>query len=445
MKIAQVSTILNNTINEAQIGEAAVVAEDLSNIVDVGKTVIDYVSVGNTNFDSFIEKLIDQVGRVKFVDRKYTSQAPNILKDGWEYGSILQKVRCELQDAEDNETWGLPAHISAGTYPDPFELSAPDVAAKFFNSKATYEVPITLTQVQLKEAFKSASDMSRFIAMIENRIAMKMTLCTDGLVMATICNLIGEKVASGNNIVNLIALYNDIAATPIGADEALTNPEFLKFAAKTIGTYPKYLAGASMLYNDDGYVTFTPADKLKFVALTEFTKSLDAYLYSDTYHNEFVKLPGYDEVGYWQGSGKDASDASDRAKIHVKVDVNGTATEINQTGVMAVMFDDEAAAVCNENSRVTSIYNPRGEYTNFFYKWDAMYMNDTAENCVVFVIDDYSTPTNFGGTEPLYWATDYAKASSTWYEFVPASHTYTQLTASSVYSASNLYVEKVGA
>ena len=112
---------------------------------------------------------------------------------------------------------------------------------------------------------------------------------------------------------------------------------------------------------------------------------------------------------------------------------------------MAVMFDDEAAAVCNENSRVTSIYNPRGEYTNFFYKWDAMYMNDTAENCVVFVIDDYSTPTNFGGTEPLYWATDYAKASSTWYEFVPASHTYTQLTASSVYSASNLYVEKVGA
>lgn len=439
MKLTQVATILNNTINEAQIGGAAVVTEDLSNIVDVGKEVLNFIdSDGNktVNYDSFIEKLIDQVGRVKFADRKYTSQAPNILKDGWEYGSILQKVRCELQDAEDNETWGLPAHISAGTYPDPFELSAPDVSAKFFNSKATYEVPITLTQVQLKEAFKSASDMSRFIAMIENRIAMKMTLCTDGLVMATICNLIGEKVASGKNVVNLIALYNDVAATPIGADDALTNPDFLKFAAKTIGTYPKYLAGASMLYNDDGYVTFTPADKLKFVALTEFTKSLDAYLYSDTYHNEFVKLPGYDEVGYWQGSGKDTSDASDREKIHVKVDVNGTATEIYQTGVMAVMFDDEAAAVCNENSRVTSIYNPRGEYTNFFYKWDAMYMNDTAENCVVFVIDDYAAEALT--TQPADWGT-----AGKWYKKNMTNGAFTDTKTDTF--AAGTYYRKVGA
>lgn len=390
MRINQIATALNNTFNKQQLGLTAVVNEDLSNIVDIGKEIAGTDTFGADNFDSFTRDLIDQVGKIMFVDRTYTSQAPNILKDGWEYGSILEKVRCELPDAQDNATWDLFNYpVSGGAaYPDPFELSKPDVKAKFFNSKTTYEVPITLTVEQVKEAFQSASQMSSFIAMIENRIAMKMTLCNDALIMATIDNLIGQKLHSGKNVINLITLYN--AAKPAGASNvtaatALQDKEFLRFASKTIGMYKKYLAGASALYNEGDYVTFTPADRLKFVANTEFAKALDSYLYSDTYNEEFVKLGGYEEVAYWQGSG---TSNGDRLTIDVSIDVNGTATEVKNTGVVAVMFDDEAAAVCNQNYRVTSIYNPRGEYTNYFYKWDAMYMNDTLENAVVFTIAD---------------------------------------------------------
>lgn len=390
MRINQIATALNNTFNKQQLGLTAVVNEDLSNIVDIGKEIAGTDTFGADNFDSFTRDLIDQVGKIMFVDRTYTSQAPNILKDGWEYGSILEKVRCELPEAQDNATWDLFNYpVSGGAaYPDPFELSKPDVKAKFFNSKTTYEVPITLTVEQVKEAFQSASQMSSFIAMIENRIAMKMTLCNDALIMATIDNLIGQKLHSGKNVINLITLYN--AAKPAGASNvtaatALQDKEFLRFASKTIGMYKKYLAGASALYNEGDYVTFTPADRLKFVANTEFAKALDSYLYSDTYNEEFVKLGGYEEVAYWQGSG---TSNGDRLTIDVSIDVNGTATEVKNTGVVAVMFDDEAAAVCNQNYRVTSIYNPRGEYTNYFYKWDAMYMNDTLENAVVFTIAD---------------------------------------------------------
>ena len=390
MKITQLATILNGTLNAAGIidqttGATAVANEDLSNIVDLGKTVLDYTGQSNANYDSFVRSLIDQVGKIMFVDRKYTSQAPNILKDGWEYGSILQKVRCEAPDARDNATWDLFNYpVSGGaSYPDPFELSKPTVQAKFFNSKATYEVPITLTDVQLRESFRSAEEFGRFIAMIENRIAMKITLCNDGLIMATIANLIAQKVHGGKAI-NLLALYNGASGT-LTAAEALTDKEFLRFASKTIAQYKKYLAAASTLYNDGGYLTFTPEDRLKFVANIEFSKSLDAYLYSDTFHNEFVNLPGYEEVAMWQGTG--TSD-DDRLKIDVTIDVNGTPTEVEQDGILAVMFDEEAAAVCNQNYRVTSQYNGRGEYTNYFYKWDAMYMNDVLENCVVFLIAD---------------------------------------------------------
>ena len=396
MKITQLAELLNGTLSTTGIidqvtGEAAVATEDLSNVIDIGKLVLDYTGASNANFDSFMRNLIDQVGKVMFVNRTYTSQAPNIMKDGWEYGSILEKVRCEVPDARDNATWDLfnyPVENGAA-YPDPFELSKPSATAKFFNSKATYEVPITLTDVQLREAFQSASQFGSFISMIENRIAMKMTLCNDGLIMATIANLIGQKVAAEHNVINLLTLYNAIAANTTTAAKALSDKEFLRFASKTIAMYKKYLAGASVKYNEGGYLTFTPADKLRFIANTEFSKALDAYLYSDTYHNEFVNLPGYEEVAYWQGTG--TSDG-DRLKIDVKVDVNGTATAVEQDGIVAVMFDDEAAAVCNTNYRVTSQYNGRGEYTNYFYKWDAMYMNDVLENCVVFIIEDASNP-----------------------------------------------------
>ena len=392
MKINQLTNVLNGTLNTTGIidqvtGEAAVANEDLSNIVDIGKTVLDYTGQSKENYDSFMRNLIDQVGKVVIVNRTYVSQAPNILKDSWEYGSIMQKVRVSVPEVRDNASWDLFNYPKTGgeAYPDPFELSKPGATAKFYNSKNTYEIPITLTDYQLKEAFQSASQFGSFIAAIENRIRMKQTLCNDGLIMATIDNLIGLTLSgNGGKVVNLLALYNGTSGT-LTADKALTNKEFLRFASATIAKYKKYIAQASAKYNAGNYITFTSADRLKFITNTEFAKALDAYLYSDTFNEEFVKLDGYSEVPFWQGSG---TADGDRLTIDVSVDVNGTATEVKNTGVLAVMFDDEAAAVCNENYRTTSIYNPRGEYTNYFYKYDAMFMNDVEENCIVFTIAD---------------------------------------------------------
>ena len=396
MRITQLKDILNGAVGTTGIidqttGTAPVANEDLSNIVDIGKTVLDYTGESNDNFDRFMKNLIDQVGKVVIVNRTYTSQAPNILKDSWEYGSIMQKVRVNVPDVRENATWDLFNYPKTGgaAYPDPFELSKPDAYAKFYNSKNTYEIPITLADYQLREAFQSASQFGSFIAAIENRIRVKQTLCNDGLIMATIDNLIGLTLSGhGGKTVNLLTAYNTIAPSSITADKALTDTEFLRFAAMTIAKYKKYIAQASAKYNAGNYLTFTPADKLKFIASTEFAKAMDAYLYADTYHNEFVELNGYSEVPFWQGSG---TADGDRLTIDVSVDVNGVATEVKNTGVLAVMFDDEAAAVCNENYRTTSIYNPRGEYTNYFYKYDAMFMNDVEENCIVFTIKDNET------------------------------------------------------
>ena len=386
MKVKQIATILNTVINPEQIGETAVVNEDLSNIVDVGKALTAAGTFGE-NFDNFTKALIDQVGKVVFVDRVYTAQGPNLLRDSWEYGSVLQKVRCDLPDADDNKTWSL-ADLANGSTVDPFVITKPTVKAKYFNSKTTFEVPITLAEEQVKEAFKSPTDMNRFMSMIENRVLMKRALCTEAMSKRTLNNLIAQKIHAKSNVVNLLKDYNTTYTKTLTAATCLSDPDFLKYCAKTIMMYKKYIAEASMLYNNDGYVTFTPEDRLEFTVLSEFSKDLQVYMYADTYNKEFVQLDGYSEVAYWQGSGTNNA-FNEISKIDVKaLTADGTEFTVSQTGVVAVMYDRDAAAICNENARVTSIYNPKAEYWNYFYKYDCAYMNDTAENCIVFIISD---------------------------------------------------------
>ena len=443
MKVEQIASILNN-LNKEMVGTDDVFADDLSNIVDGGKTVLDYTAGANgANFDNYIRGMIDQVGKVIFVDRAYTSHAPNILKDSWEYGSILMKVRAELMDARNNTTWslgdiangtGLSNDQDAGGTPitpsrlDPFVLSKPTVSAKFYNKRVTYEVAISLVDYQLREAFRSASEMARFIAMLENRIRVKRILCTDALIMATIRNLAGYKIATGKAI-NLLPLYNATIVTPINAADFWTNPDAIRFANKTIALYKEYLTAASTLFNEGDYITYTPEDRLKAVFLAEYVKDAETYLYSDTFHKEFVELSGFDEVGFWMGTGKDGS-LSSRSSIMGKfVGNNEELVQGGIDGVIAMLFDEEACAVCCEHDRVTSQYNGRGEYTNYFYKWDAGYLNDQEENCVVFYVSDDTITGSLPTAKPATWDSAYAIASSPYKIWDATNEEYRALTA----------------
>lgn len=376
MKVTQIATILNEAQQEI-IGEAAITTENLENVVDMGKQILEA-----TDVDNYVRKLIDKVGRMIFVDRVYNSTAPDILTDSWEYGSAMQKVRCEMPDAVENDSWKL----TNGQSYDPFVFTAPDVQSKFYDSKVTYEVQMSFTEMQVKSAFNSPAEMNSFFAMIENRIRFKLTLSNDILKTRTVNNLIAEKIHSNNNVVNLLKMYNAEFTQTLKADHALMDKDFLRYAIGKIKEYIKYIQRPSMLFNDGGYTTFTPESDMKMVLLSRFVNTAEVYLQSDTFHNDLVKLSGYSEVPYWQGSG--TSETFDFAEIS-KIDVTtASGNKVSQIGIIGTIFDRDACMVCNANPRVTSIYNPKGEYWNYFYKYDASYFNDTMENCVVFIVAD---------------------------------------------------------
>lgn len=378
MDVKQIASILQ-IITDEVVGDSVVVQEDLSNIIDVGKQIFD-----NTDVDHFVKSLVNRIGRSKFVNRTLASTAPSISRDSWEYGSVLQKVRCELPDTTTNPTWTL----TKGQSVDPFIYNPPSVSAQYFNSKTTFEIDVSFTEEQVKESLKSAGEFNRFIAMIENRIRTKLTLCRDNLIMRTVVNLIAEKIAANQSVINLLVEYNNAFGTSLTANVAIKNPDFLRFASATIKLYSDRLKTASVLYNNSGYVTFTPKEYQHLVLLSEFATGLEVYLYSDTYHEELLKLGAFDTVAFWQGTGNTSAPNFEAASSINAIIASDGETEVNTNGVIGVLFDRDACAVCNDNPRVTSIYNPRGEYSNYFYKEDCSYLNDLSENVVVFVVTD---------------------------------------------------------
>lgn len=375
MKVEQIYSITNSIAKEV-LGETAVVQEDLSNIVDLGEQIQNTASM-----DKYVKSLIDHIGKVIFVDRPYKGSAPSVLMDSWDYGSILEKITMDsYPDATENDTWDL----QDGHSYDPNVFTAPQVSAKFFNNKSTFEIPMSFAERQVKSAFDSVSQLNSFFSMIESAIENSMTIRVDSLVMRTINNFMAQVINTNNanRNVHLLTQYNAKFGTTLTADKALVTPEFVRWASFQMGMYENRMKKLSKLFNEGGKERFTPADKLNIILLDEFAQAANVYLQSDVYHNEFTKLPQADVVPYWQGSGT-SYDLADTSSINVKYGDDN----IEANYIIGVMFDHDALGVSCLDRRVTSNYNPRGEFYNNWYKFDAGYFNDLNENFVVFVID----------------------------------------------------------
>ena len=384
MEVKQIFELVNGITGEVT-GKTDLVKEDLSNIVDVGKELFTASDV-----DNYVKSLVNRIGKTIFVNRKYSGKVPSVVMDSWEFGSVLQKINADLPQATENESWELVD----GTSYDPNIFYKPTVSAKFFNSKVTFEVPLSFTEKQVKESFNSASELNAFISMLYNAVEKSMTVKIDSLVMRTINNMIAHTFdgdATGVRAVNLLKAYNTAmglsSTNVLTADKAITNKDFLRFASMQIALYADRLGTMSTLFNAGGKERFTPKDMLHIVLLSDFAEGAKIYLESDTFNKELVKLPTAETVPYWQGSGKSYSFA-DVSKINVQIAKGNTKKDVTLSGILGVMFDRDALGVCNLDRRVTTNYNPKAEFFSNWYKFDAGYFNDLNENFVLFYVAD---------------------------------------------------------
>lgn len=384
MQVSQIFKIVNDALKQTD-GKLPLLQEDLSNIIDVGNSIFNANS-----FDNYVKKLVDRIGKVVFVSRPYSGLAPSIYMDSVIWGSVTQKISSAVPEAVENESYEL---VNGATY-DPNQVNLPDVYVKFFSKYVTFEVDRTITEKQLRSAFTGVAELDGFISMIFNEISKAFTIAIDNLIMRTINSAIADTLykdynsdtvftgASHTRAVNLLYLYNQRYSTTLTAAQAVTTPEFVRFASYYMALYSDRLSRVSTLFNVGETQKFTPKEEQHFILLSEFARSADVFLQSDVYHNELTAITKYEVVPYWQGSGADYAFDSTSA-INV---ISGSGNTVTASGILGVMFDRYALGVTNIEQWVNTQYNAKADFINYFYKYKAGYFNDLNENFVVFFV-----------------------------------------------------------
>lgn len=383
LEYKQIADFLNQSTKEVIGEESTIVNEDLSNIVDYG---VEVANMGKTT--ALLDDFVARIARVIFYDRTYGIKTDlGIYRDNIEYGLTVQRMSIdELPEAEDNPTWQLEDGISV----DPFVVKLPKAKARYFEKRNTSEIDMTILEKQYKSAFTSPESLSRFVGMIFNAVDNSKAIKVNNLMKAVLRSAMAANIY-GNKNVKLITLYNtEMGYTsgdtgyidPTTPKTALYNKDFLRFASMKINDYARAITEMSVLYNLEGVPRFTPAENRHLAVLGMFADASQYYLEADTYHNNLVSMEGYSTIDSWQNT--PSRDFAKLSEIDITTDDNH---RVQQGAIVACLYDGDGMAVTVDNPRVNSMYNGKGEYTNYFWKfdWASCFFKDMP--LVVFTLD----------------------------------------------------------
>lgn len=401
MKVKQIAEEINAWLSEktgdakfsyaeGETPEDYIIREDLANVVAIGGKID-----ANGWVDNFVGAMIDRIGRMVFVARRTRGFAPDIQRDGWEFGSIMSKTRCKRFEAKENPSWKL----KKGETVNQFEFNPPEVKTKYYNFKLSWQIDCSFAERQVREAFTSAGEMNRFFSMIESGIQQSLDDQIDLLTMRAINGFIAEKIDRNSGVIDLLTMYNSTTGESLTLDTMTQSEGFNRFAAYQILLAKQRIAARTSIFNceaEAGYDTATPGEYLRFVLHGDLAESLNVYLNAQTYHNDFNNIGSYDVVPMWQSSGT-AWQRAATTRINVDLPSNvdreaADAKHMDRIGIIGLMFDTDAIVVCNQNQRVRSSLNENGEYYNNFYKVDTEILIDLEESGIVFVAGTGTPP-----------------------------------------------------
>lgn len=376
--VSQIYGIINEVAKQT-FGESAVSAVDTSTFIALGDKVLSSAS----DTELFTNTLVDRIGKTVFSIRRYATNADGMVRHPFEFGAIVQKIYVNLPDAKQNNAWKIGED---GYKPEFAPVIKPTVKQKLFKNIATWEIDVTIPDFMLKTAFTNETSMAVFIDAIFTALDNMMNVALENNAALTRASFIARKINGGKKCgaINLLKEYNTLTNAGLTRDAALRNTEFLKWASMTINLWVNRMTKMSTLFNEEEYKRHTPKNDMVINVLQDFASATDVFLQSDTYHNELVKLPNYETVPYWQGSGTDYTFDSTSA-IDIKIDDD---TTVQKSGIVAVIYDYEAMGVTMNDRRSTTERNNHDEYTNYYNKASIGYFNDMSENGIVFYMEE---------------------------------------------------------
>ena len=397
-------TLLNAAYKQI-VGDTAVATQNLSDFVENGAAYDSLIS-DNAWKDQFCKALLQQCVKNMYLDTEYTSAYKSpFRKDSRRFGAITQMISCEVGDVQESHAW--QQFVSGSSQVGVYTLYLPSVSAKTVGHSASFELPIAISDEQMTTAFKNEEELATFVGFVQMTVQNGIEVYLEACEEANRNNFMGEKIAyaasqgaTGVHVLDLVALYRAETGdqTITTAEAFMADDKCMRFAAETIDKYSLYLTKMSSLFNVDGKKKFCPKDRLVCQLLQHFYSRMKSVSYSDAFNYDFVKLPDFQSVPYWQGFGvadatTGAIDFDEVSTIKVKTSSGET---VSQSGIVGFLCDEYGIMTTILSQRVAVTRHDPEALTQYYYQFRRQNVNMLGQNALVFVLNDVQTQQNAG-------------------------------------------------
>lgn len=376
MKLTQIATLINNTLVPNYLGQDVTIAEDLSNVVELGTAIAD---LDGEEVKSFAGDFIVGVARNVFDTRNYRRDTYGLMNDAREYGGVIQRVKAKLLDATDSPIWTLESgkDYFDGTY------YGIETDVKVYSQDTAFQIKNSIPTEMYKQYFTSADGVRQFVALIESTVDNTVTVQLNALAKTTLQQLIAT--VTQDRSISLLTLYNTSARLTgddaLTAGEALHNAPFLRWAAEQIIRLRDMTQDMNKKYNDGTVPTFTPAEDLRVTLLSEFARALEFNMEADTFHRDLVSVGEYNTINFWQNASDDLLPTLGvTAEVKTVVGENDPVTISNCVGIIA---DRYSAGLTARLEKICAQYVANGDYTTYFHHVANSRFIDTRNTAIV--------------------------------------------------------------
>jgi len=360
MKLTQIATLLNETLVPNYLGQETTIAEDLSNVVELGTAIAD---LSGDECLNFAKDFVVGVARNYMDTRKYKTETYGLMNDAREYGGVIQRVKARLFDAENSPIWSLQ---NGTDYMDGVYRGV-DYEAKIYSQDTVFMIANSIPTEMYKQFFTSADGVRSFVAMIESTVDNSLSTQLNSLARTTLQQLIAT--SSATRTIPLLTMFNTTMGLSgddaLTADKALYNAPFLRWSAEQIMRLRDLTQDMNEKYNDGTIQTFTPEEDLRVTLLSQFARAIEFNMEADTFHNDLVSVGEYNKINFWQNSSDELlPDLGTSAEVVTKI---GDAQPVTVNLCLGVIADRYSAGMCARLDKITASYIPKGDFTNYFH------------------------------------------------------------------------------
>lgn len=370
---------INSLVSYWEGKEITVPITDYWSFVDAGKTLQQMQATDLQN--GFLNPLMNKVALTVDTFRAFEPIGEDLYK-GSTNGGIVEMLSHVFYAAR-----VAPFINLQNTNDDAaFVFSKPDIIANYYTDEQAWQIPISITDTELRAAWTSPERMDAFIQTILGDVANSGRLQKQVLRINTINAQASQVLTNATPVtaanktgeyVKLVTVYNATHTPTVTAADCLDNVEFVRWAVSYINMFKRWMTQPADDMNRGTNTTFTPGYAQRTKISTTFDSAITRSLVM-AYNEQRTMLEDYEALPYFYDR--------DNPDSIVKVDTADPANNAN-VRVAAMLYDDYALGEYVNLEDVTSMYNGMKKYTTYYYNYIYRYIRNNNANFVVFTLE----------------------------------------------------------